>query len=674
MATVIDSLIVMLGLNAEGMKRGAKEAETAQAKIGQSAQETGKKVEDSAKKLADADKKRAKEAEERSKGLAQGLAKIRNEALGLLALFTAGMGLKNFTEHTISQASALKLTAENLDMATDKLDAYSKAAEIATAKEGAGAAIIAALQSEQAEIARFKEGFGPSDEMLAAAQAAARAGVQYNIGGAKSADDELMRRADIIKAISDKFGAGEAINWAERMGITGDALNALKNGSDAFQTLVEAQKKHHLQTKEDTEAAFKLSQEWRYFAQDMTATGQQILLSMAPALKVLVEWLKKGAEAVAKWVDENNDKFPKWFQLATEKAEAFIESLGPFIVELKKFWHEIDKSVESIGGWKTVLEGLIALKIADMTGLLIPFGLALGTVASALGSIGFLGPAALVSLTGILAYLSGEKTKLWIDSLVSPDGIGTLGTKLYDWTHGENKSEKPGFSDKEKPGFFERLRQHASDTRNIPHDEAVNEAIEQLMGYGWTKDHAIGIAANIEGESGFKHRQKQRGGGGGYGYAQWDKSRRGNFSDLFGHEMEKSTRQEQIAFMDWELRHTEKKAGDKLKKTTNAADSTSVVLRDYERSKYPDKDEIIRLKHAERIMRINAMAATKMPTGAMLSQPITNNKRGGDIKSDTSIGEINIHTQATDSGGIMRDIGKAFDKWGMVPVTNYGVE
>ena len=667
MATVIDSLVVMLGLDAGGMKRGAKEAETAQAKIGQSAQETGKKVDDSAKKLADADTKRAKEMNERSKGIAQGLAKIRNEALGLLALFTAGLGLKNFTEHTISQATALKLTAENLDMATEKLDAYSKAAEIATAKEGAGEAIISALQSEQAEIARFKEGFGVSDEMLAAAQAAARASVKYNIGSAKSADEELMRRADIIKAISDKFGAGEAINWAERMGITGDALNALKGGSDAFQTLVEAQKKHHLQTKEDTEAAFKLSQEWRYFTQDMTATGQQILLSMAPALKVLVEWLKKGAEAAAKWVDENKDKFPKWFQLASEKAGEFIESLGPFIIELKKFWNEIDKSVESIGGWKTVLEGLLALKIADMTGILSLFGLALTSVATALGSIGLLGPAALVSLTGILAYLSGEKTKLWIDSLVSPDGSGTLGTKLYDLTHGEGKPEKIG--------FFDRLKQHASDTRNIPHNEAVKEAIEQLMGYGWTKAQAIGIAANIEGESGFKHRQKQiGGGGGGYGYAQWDKSRRGNFADLFGHEMEESTRQEQIAFMDWELRNTEKKAGDKLKKTTNAADSTSVFLRDYERSKYPDKDEIIRLKHAERIMQINAMAATKMPTGAMLSQPITNNKRGGDIKSDTSIGEINIHTQATDSGGIMRDIGKAFDKWGMIPVTNYGVE
>jgi hypothetical protein len=276
-----------------------------------------------------------------------------------------------------------------------------------------------------------------------------------------------------------------------------------------------------------------------------------------------------------------------------------------------------------------------------------------------------------VSLTGLLGYLGGEKIKLWIDSLVSPDGSGTLGTKIYEWTHGEEKPEKPGFSGKEKPNIWEKLREYTSGKRKIPHDEAVNEAIEQLIGYGWTKDQAIGIAANIEGESSFNYKANNRGI---KGYAQWKGKRLDDFEDLFGHKIEESTRQEQIAFFDWELRHTEKAAGDKLKKTTNAADSTIVVLRDFERSTYQDRDEILRLKYAEQIMRTNAMAATRMPTGAMLSHPITNNKRGGDIKSDTSIGEISIHTQATDSGGIMRDIGRAFNKWGLVPVTNYGVE
>ncbi len=91
-------------------------------------------------------------------------------------------------------------------------------------------------------------------------------------------------------------------------------------------------------------------------------------------------------------------------------------------------------------------------------------------------------------------------------------------------------------------------------------DPKFAQMIQNLMGKGWTYDQAVGIVANIHEESGG---DPTRWGDSGksYGIAQWDASRRAKFRELYGKSMEGSSWQEQMAFVDWELRNSHQVLG-----------------------------------------------------------------------------------------------------------------
>jgi hypothetical protein len=109
-------------------------------------------------------------------------------------------------------------------------------------------------------------------------------------------------------------------------------------------------------------------------------------------------------------------------------------------------------------------------------------------------------------------------------------------------------------------------------------------AMKVLMAKGWTKVQAAGIAANIAAESGFKFKAVGDGGRA-YGIAQWHPDRQLRFKSVFHKDIRESTFEEQVAFVDWELRNTEKKAGDLLRKATSPAQAAAIVEQKYERSK-----------------------------------------------------------------------------------------
>lgn len=93
----------------------------------------------------------------------------------------------------------------------------------------------------------------------------------------------------------------------------------------------------------------------------------------------------------------------------------------------------------------------------------------------------------------------------------------------------------------------------------------------------------MGIAANLQQESGFRH-DAEGDGGNAYGLAQWHKERQADFARFSGKDIKKSTAEEQLEFINYELtKGKERSAGDQLKMTTNAYDAASVVSTQYER-------------------------------------------------------------------------------------------
>ena len=99
---------------------------------------------------------------------------------------------------------------------------------------------------------------------------------------------------------------------------------------------------------------------------------------------------------------------------------------------------------------------------------------------------------------------------------------------------------------------------------------------------GWTREQASGLAASFNRESLLN--PKARGdGGAAYGIGQWHRDRQLNFQKVFGHDIRSSTREEQLAFAQWELTHSEAGAGQKLRHASTAYDAGAAVSRYYER-------------------------------------------------------------------------------------------
>lgn len=110
-----------------------------------------------------------------------------------------------------------------------------------------------------------------------------------------------------------------------------------------------------------------------------------------------------------------------------------------------------------------------------------------------------------------------------------------------------------------------------------------DEAMRYFMSKGWSKEQSAGIVANLMAESYSRLDHTALGDKGtAYGIAQWRGVRQTNFAKVFGKSIKQSSFQEQLAFVDWELRNTHTTAGNLLRSSTSAYASAGIVTKHYE--------------------------------------------------------------------------------------------
>ena len=119
----------------------------------------------------------------------------------------------------------------------------------------------------------------------------------------------------------------------------------------------------------------------------------------------------------------------------------------------------------------------------------------------------------------------------------------------------------------------------AGDSKN------AETAMKFFQSAGWTKEQAAGIVGNLQTESGKNLDVTAIGDNGqARGIAQWHPDRQAQFEKTMGKKLSESTLEEQLKFVDWELKNTNKEAGDKLKQAKSAAHAAAIVDKEYERS------------------------------------------------------------------------------------------
>jgi hypothetical protein len=114
-------------------------------------------------------------------------------------------------------------------------------------------------------------------------------------------------------------------------------------------------------------------------------------------------------------------------------------------------------------------------------------------------------------------------------------------------------------------------------------DSTAGRAIAYFQKAGWSAAQAAGIVANLIAESGLNPRS-QGDHGQAYGAAQWHPDRQAAFARLYGHSIQGSSLEEQLAFVNQELTTGgESSAGRLLKGVQNAALAGALVSKYYER-------------------------------------------------------------------------------------------
>ena len=116
-------------------------------------------------------------------------------------------------------------------------------------------------------------------------------------------------------------------------------------------------------------------------------------------------------------------------------------------------------------------------------------------------------------------------------------------------------------------------------------DDGRDMSVKFFMDKGWTREQAIGIAANLSSESKFNHTAVGDGGQA-YGVAQWHPDRQAAFARWAGKDIRQSSLQEQLAFVHHELTEGgEQRAGRSLRGATSSREAAGIVSSQYERPK-----------------------------------------------------------------------------------------
>lgn len=197
-----------------------------------------------------------------------------------------------------------------------------------------------------------------------------------------------------------------------------------------------------------------------------------------------------------------------------------------------------------------------------------------------------------------------------IDALAHGD-IGAVGDAAKDVAKGTGDilsdafDARPGsLGDKESwksldalRGTFRRML--GIDDGKISGDVTPQSAHDFFVSRGWKHEQATGIIANLLSENAQMDPAMSGDNGLAYGIAQWHRDRQATFSRIMRKDIRKSNAMEQLAFIDWELRNTERAAGDRLRMATLPGVAADVVSRFYERPRAVDEAAYNRSQLAE---------------------------------------------------------------------------
>lgn len=387
MATIIDALVVTLGLDSSGFKKG-------QGEIKGGLDDTRKQAE-----------KTAKDMEAAGKRAASFFGSIRTELLALVGVTLSVQGIKSFVAGMTDNLQQLAVNSRSLDMSAKSLDGWQRAAESA----GSSAEKITGnLQSFQNLITTFRGGGNVQGNplLMALNGFSGATGARFDLGTQSSEDIMRTIAANWSKLNKDsqrKFGIDIGLDNATQLGLTDGSL--IKNA--------DLLTRKSLVTDDDTRKAQLFNQRLVEMKQAFSNASIVLYTSLIPYVEKLIPLI----ERLGNWIATHGPEISKAFQ---------------------DFSNQINGIVDAVGGWENVMQALLVFIGGKW---LIGITSALGGVRGALLAISRISLiAGLVELQKYAAVL--EKKYSWLtdnpvtnflNSSPGSDSANDLGKATSKW-------------------------------------------------------------------------------------------------------------------------------------------------------------------------------------------------------------------------------------------------
>jgi len=607
MATIIDSLIVTLGLDSSGFSAGKSKVDKALKDTGNEADKAGAKL-----------KKTGKDGSE-------GFESVAKSAVKFLAVIGGTMAVQRFAEQMIESSAALDRFSKNLGVSENTVSAWSNAAELAGGSAQGLQGTMDMLSRAQTELQLTgQSGLIPYFSALGISMSDAN-------GNVRDVTEELLDMADRFSKMERKT----AYNMGVGMGIDPGTMNLLLKGRSEVELMIKRQKEYGAVTKEQAESSSRLKLAMTDSRQSFEAFGRELLLTAGPALEKLFSIF----QSFGNWCKENKEFISNFLTIigvglagiaiATIPINLTATAVLGLAAAIAALWQDYQtwkRGGDSFIDWGKWEPGF---KLASN---------AIRWLKDALGDIIY---RAIAAADMLAAVFSGDwkRAKFAVGEFISGNG------KKY----GE---EAP-----------------------TPAGSTSSAAMAYFQAQGWSKEQAAGLAANISRESNFNP-SAVGDNGKAYGIGQWHPDRQAEFKKRFGKNIQGSTFEEQMAFMQYELTQgNERKAGNILRGTTGAAEAAGVVSTHYERP--ADKaGEAAKRGQLALAMLGGIPGASQAASGAGAAQ-MALSKSGGGVQAgnrsvETNIGEIKVYTAATDATGIARDVGQSME-YLFTAQANYGM-
>jgi hypothetical protein len=300
----------------------------------------------------------------------------------------------------------------------------------------------------------------------------------------------------------------------------------------------------------------------------------------------LMNKLGMSMEQVTQWFRDHGDEIAKKIAAVLMTLLDIAEKIIPAVSWLIDKFIELDAATD---GWSTKIIVLVAA--LNMLG-------ASSLIGGVMGLAGAMGALAAPILAIAAAAAGGAAIGSWINSIMPEHVQDKLGRNIAKMMAALGSEDAQRALDDEK--YAKTGVRPGTSGKNAPAAGKL-DPMRFFMSMGWTKEQAAGIVANLQAESKMDP-YAQGDGGKAYGIAQWHPDRQANFEKWAGHNIQNSTLEEQLRFVNYELTQgAEKKAGNLLRASTNARQAGAIVSRNYERPLRADQEASARGAQAVQI-------------------------------------------------------------------------